>query len=200
MDDFELTRSCISGDKKAWDYFVERFSRLIYDSIRRTFKKYGANLNEDIIDDLHNDVFLALLDNDYRKLQSFEGRNGCSLASFVRTIAVNKTIDYWRRLRPEISIDEQDETSESKRTKFFKELMTFDTHDSLEQEDIDRRVGVLLGELTEEEKQFCQLCFNDGLKPADIANQLGISVDNFYVRKQRLLNRLKKIAQDKNVC
>src|SRR3989338_2531536 len=100
MDDFELIKGCISGDKKSWDCFVEQFSRLIYDSIRRTFRKYGANLNEDVIDDLHNDVFLALLDSGYHKLRSFEGRNGCTLASFVRTIAVNKTIDYWRRLRP----------------------------------------------------------------------------------------------------
>lgn len=200
MNDFELIKGCTAGDKQSWDCFVEQFSRLIYDSIRRTFRKYGANFNEDIINDLHGDVFLSLLDNGYRKLRSFEGRNGCTLASFVRIIAVNKTIDYWRRLRPEVSIDEQDETSESKKAKFFKELMTFDTHDSLEKEDIDQRVGILLGELTEEEKQFCQLCFNDGLKPADIAKQLGISVDNFYVRKQRLLNRLKKIAQDKNIC
>src|SRR3989338_7605358 len=99
MDDFELIKGCITGDKASWDYFVEQFSRLIYDSIHRTFRKYGANLNEDVINDLHGDIFLSLLDNDYRKLRSFEGRNGCSLASFIRIIAVNKTIDYWRRLK-----------------------------------------------------------------------------------------------------
>lgn len=122
------------------------------------------------------------------------------MASFVRTIAVNKTIDYWRRLRPEVSIDEQDETSGSKKAKFFKELTVFDKHESLEVEEASRIIEFLLSELNDEERRLCQFCFDDSLKPVDIANQIGISVDNFYVRKQRLFNKLKRIAQDKNIC
>lgn len=200
MDDFELINGCISCDKKSWDIFVERFTRLIYDSIIRTFKKYGAEINQDLIDDLHNDVFVFLLDNQYKTLKAFEGRNGCTLASYIRTISVRKTIDYWRRLKPTISIDQEEDSEEGKKQKFFSELAIFDEHESLEQEDMLQMFEALFQSLQEDERRFCQLCFIDNQKPEEAAKQLGISIDNFYVRKQRILNRLRQIAKDKGIC
>ncbi|MBI3617737.1 MAG: SIMPL domain-containing protein [Candidatus Omnitrophica bacterium] len=149
MDDFELIKGCIAGGKRFWDVFVEQFTRLIYDSIIRTFKKYGAEINQDIIDDLHNDIFVFLLDDQYNALKAFEGRNGCTLASYIRTIAIRKTIDYWRRLRPTTSIDHEGDYEEGKRQKFFNELAIFDNHDSLEQEDVLQMVEILFQHLEE---------------------------------------------------
>ena len=37
------------------------------------------------------------------------------------------------------------------------------------------------------------------LKPDDIAQKLGVSTDNFYVIKQRILKKLKDIAEKKDV-
>ncbi|MDP8259643.1 MAG: sigma-70 family RNA polymerase sigma factor [Candidatus Gygaella obscura] len=200
MEDFELIKGCVSGDKESWNTFVEQYTRLIYDSIIRTFRRFGARIDNDIIDDLHNDIFVVLLKDNYRVLREFEGRNGCSLASYIRTIGVRKTIDYWRKQRPTISIDADKDTEEGKKVQFIKELSVFNIFDSLEKEEAVNIINELFIELKEEERKFCYLCFIDGIEPKEAAQQLGISVDNFYVRKQRALNKLKKIVKDKKIC
>lgn len=200
MNDLILIRSCLGKEKKAWDNFIDQFSKLVYSSIIGAFNKYGAKINDDDIDDLHNDVFLAFLEDDFHVLRIFEGRNGCSLASYIRTIAVRKTIDYLRRLKSNVSLDEEVDTQKGEKARFIKELAIFDSHRQLEEEESSKIVEMLLMGLDEKEKQLCSLCFFENHEPALAAQQLGISIDNYYVRKQRLLNKLKEIAINKNLC
>lgn len=200
MDDFELIEGCVLGNKQCWDEFVEKFSRLIFDSILRTFRKYGANINNDVIDDLHNDIFVILLKGQCKALKEYEGRNGCSLASYLRTISVRRTIDYLRKQRPTVSIDQEIDTEEGKKLQFIKELSVFDDSYSFNKEDAKKVVDLVFAELKEEEKKFCSLCFMENKNPEDLAKLFNISVDNVYVRKQRMLNRLKQIVKDKKIC
>lgn len=199
MDDFELIKGCISGDKKCWDAFVTQYTRLIYDSIIRTFSRIGESVANDLIDDLHNDVFIRLLDKQCKALREFEGRDGCSLASYIRTISVYTAIGYLRKLKPTISIDAERDEEDGKKTSFIRELSIFDTYRSLEKEEAKETFNQLLSELKEEEKQICQLLLNN-IEPGKIAKQLGIPLKHFYVRKQRLINKLRKIAKDKKIC
>ncbi len=37
--DSELLSGCITGNKAAWDVFVERYSKLIYWNVRKTLEK-----------------------------------------------------------------------------------------------------------------------------------------------------------------
>jgi RNA polymerase sigma factor (sigma-70 family) len=96
-EDRELIDGCIAGDKPSREDFVRRFSRLVYATIVRTMKAKGVPIVEQECDDLHNSVFLSFFDNRCAKLQLFEGRNGCSLASWVRMIAVRTVLDELRR-------------------------------------------------------------------------------------------------------
>ena len=200
MNDFELIQGCISGDKDSWDQFAERFSRLIYDSILRTFRKYGKDIDNDTVDDLHNDVFVSLLDNQYKALKIFEGRNGCQLASYIRTISVRKTIDFLRKLRPTTSIEADGEREDGGDPRLREKLSVSEADESVKQYEMTEISEILLNELKEEERRFCQMMFTEKQSPEDIADKLNISVDNVYVRKQRILNKLKEIARNKNIC
>lgn len=200
MNDFELIKCCLEKEKKAWNDFVEKFSKLVYNFILKTFKEYGAETNHDDVDELHNDVFLTFLENNFHVLRVFEGRNGCSLASYIRTITIRKTIDHLRSLKSNVSLDEEISTQDGEKTRFFKELAIFDSYQKLEEEEAAKVVEMLLIDLDEKEKHLCSLCFFENQEPALVAQQLDISIDNFYVRKQRLLNKLKEIAIKKNLC
>ena len=200
MNDFELIQACVSGDKKSWDEFVDRFSRLIYDSIIRIFRKYGSDFDKDILDDLHNDVFVSLLDNNYKALRVFEGRNGCKVASYIRTISARKAIDFLRRIKPVVSIEEGSENKNGVDSRIIDALAVFSTEENIESNESAEVSKALLGELKKEEFKLCELFFIEKESPEHIAEKLGISVDNFYVRKQRVLNKLKKIAKDKDFC
>jgi RNA polymerase sigma factor (sigma-70 family) len=96
-EDRELIDGCIAGDKPSREDFVRRFSRLVYAAIVRTLKSKGAQIVEQECDDLHNSVFLSFFTNRCAKLRLFEGRNGCSLASWVRMITVRTVLDELRR-------------------------------------------------------------------------------------------------------
>ena len=186
MKDFELIQGCISRDKQSWDSFVERFTRLIYDSILKTLKRYAWPADQQILDELHNDVFVYLLDNDCKILRAFRGDNGCELPHYIRTITVRKTVDYLRKQKRVYSIDERILTPEM-------------VERALERQEDIETVDMLLAELKDDDRRLCRMFFKEGRRPEDIASQLGISVDNFYVRKQRVLRKLKQIAVSKKI-
>lgn len=196
----ELLDRCLSGEKQAWNTFVGQYSRLVYDSIIRTFNRLSSSRGNDVIGDLHNDVFLALLKDQSQALWRFEGRNGCTLASYVRTISVNTTINYLKKQKPTISIHEEYDTEEGKRVRFIKELAIFDSYDLLEAKEAVDTVNRLLLRLREDEKEFCKLHFIDGVGTNEMAKYLGITVDHFYVRKQRMLGKLRNIAKEEKIC
>lgn len=198
MNDFELIQGCIGGRKESWDTFVSQYSSLIYDSIKRVFRKYNIRISEDIIGDLHNDIFIILLKDQSRALKKFEGRNGCSLASYIRTIAVNRAVNYLKKYEFTISIDEEEETDEGKKKRFIKELAVFNSYDLLEKKDMEAILETLYVELGTKEQKLFRLCIDIGI-PEKIAEQLNVSIDHFYVLKQRLIQKLKIIVKDKNI-
>ena len=198
-EEHQFIQRCVSGEKAAWDEFVEKFTRLIYDSILRTFRLYGHSSHSGgIIDDLHHDVFVTLLDNRYHALRIFEGRNGCQLAHYIRTITVRKTVDYLRKQKPTRSLDDQPGDGDDEQG-ILQQAAPPDVNDPLVWREAIRLTEVLLAELQEDERRFCQMCFREGCEPEEVARRFGISVENVYVRKSRLLKKLKHIAQEKGV-
>jgi RNA polymerase sigma factor (sigma-70 family) len=89
-----LIKGLVSGNKEDWDEFVDVFSRLIY----KTFHAPSFRFSKEEIDDLFNDFMILMLKDNFRKLRLFEGRNNCSLPSYLRKIAVNLAIDRQKRL------------------------------------------------------------------------------------------------------
>ena len=206
MTDTELIQGCIDRDKKAWDEFVLRFSRIIYGSIRNTsknnFEKYGKQVSDyeykEIVETLAHEVFVSILKDNCRALKNFEDR--CPLGGYIGTIANRKAIDYWRRLRNQESIDAEIDTQEGKMQKSFAGLEDDSTRDGLKGVFNRDTVALLLNSLDDQERKLCELFFIDGLPPNEVAERLEINVDHFYVRKQRLVKKLQEIAIRKNIC
>jgi RNA polymerase sigma-70 factor (ECF subfamily) len=192
--DFNLIQRCLAKDKKAWDEFVERYSHLIYDAILRTFGRYGHPRQSDVLADLHNDIFLFILEDECRVLKQFEGRNGCQLAHYLRTVSIRRTVDFLRRIRSTVSLDHEE--NDSLRDIFIVEEGSFGSNGAAamvsgEQMQMLER---LIGELKDSDRELCRLLLKDGFNPQEIAGELGISMDYFYVRKKRLLDKLKHMA------
>lgn len=200
-NDRALIRGCVRKDKKSWDLFVEQFSDLIYDSILRTFRQFGHHADLDLCDDIHNDVFVRLMENHCQALKLFEGRNGCQLPHYLRTIAVRKTIDFLRRLKPMASLDQEvGELCDGGISLELKEAVSVAPEmEELEHQDAQLIAKELLSDLTPKERQLCEMFFYEGKDSVTVSKRLGMSVDYFYVAKQRVLSKLKKIAEAKKV-
>ncbi|MCX5904998.1 MAG: hypothetical protein NTV89_16355, partial [Proteobacteria bacterium] len=86
-----LIALCIQGNKDAWRDFICRYSSLVYYIIKKVLYGSHCDAAREEIDDLHNDIFLSIIDNNGKKLRQYEGKNGCTVSSWVRMIAVRST-------------------------------------------------------------------------------------------------------------
>ena len=111
MNDLEFVQRCVKGDKQAWNEFVEKYSRLIYNYIYSVLAAKSASpFKPGNTEELFQDIFVLLSKDNFAKLKTFKARNKCSLATWLRQVVINFTIDYARKHKPLISLDaESDE-------------------------------------------------------------------------------------------
>jgi RNA polymerase sigma factor (sigma-70 family) len=97
--DKEVLDGCLSCVPAMQEIFVRRFSRLVFSSIQGVVKVKAAGLSQQDIEDLHNTVFVQLFERRCRKLRLYTGKNGCSLATWIRMITVRTVLDHLRLAR-----------------------------------------------------------------------------------------------------
>ncbi len=189
--DRELLDACFDGNRIAQEEFINRFSKLVYYSIHRAFKVKGLAPGQEEVEDLFGDVFLSIFDSDFAKLRSFEGRNGCSLASWIRLIAGRKAIDHLRdKHRDKVGVSADYDTGHAERSDDPDPEETFLDR---EREDI---LSAAIIRLPPEDLLFLNLYYEDEHPPERIAEILGVSVNTVYSRKHRMLERLKKLVEE----
>lgn len=195
MDDLEFVQRCVKGDKLAWDEFVEKYSRLIYHYIRSTLKVKGSLLTQENIEELFQGLFLGLIKDNFRKLKSFKARNGCSLATWLRQVAVNYTLDYIRKSRPTLSLEEGSEAG------WYKEELFIDGSGAMVEAIYDKerfgRLKECIDGLGNDDRYFLELHINKGLQLEDLKRHFKISRPAIDMRKMRIIERLRDCFRGK---
>ena len=177
----ELLSRCFEGDQTGWNEFVQRYAGLIYQTIKRTSALHAADTPRDFADDLFQEIFLTLVQDDFIQLRRFRGDNGCTLASWLRMIAARRTIDHLRK-------------SKFQAEPFNKPLENLS--DETPEQSYDREQLQLLGKAVEDlppqEKILIDLFFREGLSAKDVAAVLRLSVGAVYTQKSRVLAKLRE--------
>ncbi|MDD5255912.1 MAG: sigma-70 family RNA polymerase sigma factor [Candidatus Omnitrophica bacterium] len=197
MQDLEFVQRCIKGDKLAWNEFIDRYSRLVYNYIYSVLKVQGLNPASFVThtEDIFQEIFCALLKDNCRKLRAYKGKNGCSLASWLRIVSINATIDYLRRQKPAVSLDEEREN----------ELSLIDTLKSfappalelLSQQEKLKGLRGCIDKLKAEERHLLELHLDMGLSLERVKDVLGVSRGAIDMRKARILEKLKDCFKKK---
>ena len=188
--DQELLRACFEGNQRAWERFVRSYSKLVYFSIHQAFKISGFVPGREEVEDIFGGIFLSFFERDFKKLRSFQGRGGCSLASWIRLIASRHTLDYLRNQGRHASIVVKEEF----------DLASAVAPDDLPSDIVARKERELLArnalkKLKAEEVLFLRLYYDQERSPEEIADILGISVSTVYSRKNRIKEKLKKFLK-----
>jgi RNA polymerase sigma factor (sigma-70 family) len=148
----------------------------------------------DLADDLTHEVFLALLRDEGRKLRTFAGRDGCSFPGWLRVVAVRLAIDRLRRESRSVALD--DDTPRMLELK--RSLRNDDDPEAAMQgaETAERLVRAF-AELGPKDRIMAELHLVRGRTLDDVAETLGVTMNAAYVRKSRLLERLRRsLAED----
>jgi RNA polymerase sigma-70 factor (ECF subfamily) len=196
-DDLKLLSECLSGSKAAWDTFVTRYSKLIYYSINKTLRLHSQTLHQEDIDDIYSSLFVAFMDRDYRKLRQFEGREGCTLSSWIRLIAVRHTIDFLRSQREHLSIDDDSDEAQPLIERLSDRSTSFE--DQLEQAQATRALKEAIEELPASDRLFMELFYDKELPPEEIAGIMNVSLNTIYSKKNRVREKIKNILIEKGI-
>ena len=195
MSDLEFAQSCVKGDKQSWIEFLSRYSHLIYNYIYSVFAVKGRNFSDHQVEDIYQEIFHALIKDNYKKLSTYQGKNNCSLASWLRQVTINFTIDYLRRLKSTISIDAENEEGFS-----LKDTIASPSTGAVEfLNDQDRRKTLheCIDLLDIDEQYFMELFLKQGLTLELIREHLKLNRGAVDMRKSRVFQKLRDCFKNK---
>jgi RNA polymerase sigma-70 factor (ECF subfamily) len=91
-----LVRTCAgSNDAGAWAEFIRRFHVVIASAVMRTARHWGEPSRSQL-DDLVQDTYLKLCENNSRLLRSFQSRHEDSIYGFLKVVAANVVHDHFK--------------------------------------------------------------------------------------------------------
>lgn len=92
----ELIRVCAgSGDQKAWQEFIRRFRPVLAAAALRTAHRWSEPACPQL-DDLIQEIYLKLLEDDCNLLQSFQSEHEDSIYGFLKVVAANVAHDHFK--------------------------------------------------------------------------------------------------------
>lgn len=195
--DLEFSQRCAEGDRQAWDEFLVKYSRLIYSYIFSAARTAGKQLSLPEHEDIFQDIILSLIDNNCRKLRTYRAINGCTLASWLRQVTVNFTLNRLGKTGAPVSLDEENHLGLS-----LKELIPdygrLVSETSAEKEHAGR-LGECIDRLGTDDRYFIELNLHQGLSLEEIKDHLKITRGAADMRKARIVERLRDCFKGKGV-
>ena len=191
--DEPLVAAALAGAPEARDRLFTAYAPVVHAAINRYLALRGRG-QTDLADDLTHEVFLALFLDDGRRLRNFEGRNGCSFAGWLRVVAVRLTIDVLRRDRRMVSLDDDGTAmTELRRT------LRSDSGDperAAEGADLAAKLRDAIASLGPKDRLLVELHLLRGASLPAVATALGVTANAAYVRKSRVLERLRRTVRE----
>jgi RNA polymerase sigma factor (sigma-70 family) len=198
MDDLQFVRTCADLDPKAWDEFLDRYSRLIYTYIYRVcVNLHGLQRDEQLIKDIFQGLLTSLLKEDAKRLRSYKGLNGCSFASWLRLVTVNFTLSSLRKLHPAIPLDAENEDGTSLGD-IIKDEHALQDESAIRNEHA-AKLKECIKRLDKDDKLLVQLHISRGLSLEAVRQVFGISRSAVDNRKSRLVQRLRECFKSKGI-
>ena len=177
-----LIAGCLSGDKAAWDEFVQQYSNLVYHTICKTLTLHHSETRDETVGDLYQEFFLSIIHNGCRKLSRFRGDGGCTLASWLRVVAARLTIDSLRQ-QPRPTVEVPDTLASDEPT----------AADRLIARETEEALAAVLATLSGRDRLLIELYYRRGLPAEKVALLLKTSPAALYTQKSRLLDKLREI-------
>ena len=179
---------CTQKDRDTWNNFINKYSNLIYNYIIKTLQRYNYLFQEDVLEEIFNSVFLALLDKDCRRLRNFRGQDERSFTAYLREIVFNLTIDFLREQKRIVSLECIGQADLDKNKD--KELDTIS---------LLKTISILKEGLSERYKYLFKLIYEEDLGMTEIANIMNLKLNAIHQMKFRMIKTIIDTAKKKNL-
>ncbi len=184
-EEAELINAVIQGSERAVNEFVRLYAPRAYAIFSDRF-----GFDRATSEDLFQQLFLSLSQNNYRKLRSWRGES--SFPTWFTVVCRNLAIDHTRsshyQARQERPRDEEDPEDCLNRIHH-----NIDTVNEVHTAQLRRKVAELVEFLPETDQDVIRLFYHEGLPYGEIANLTGLSATNVGVRLSRARSMLKRL-------
>jgi RNA polymerase sigma factor (sigma-70 family) len=190
MDDLDFAQRCAKADKIAWEEFLQKYSRLIYSYINSIIRIKGRVFEPSVIEEIFHEIIASLIQNNFKKLKTFQGKNKASLASWLRQVTINFSLDYLRKNKqPLVSIDEPIE-GELTLSEIIPYRSLSASEELLKKEKAETLIDCIQ-RLDLDDKFFLELNIRMGLSLEELKNFFRVTRAVIDMRRRRIIERLK---------
>ncbi len=198
--DQELIESCIRKDKRAWNIFVERYSKLVLWAIRDRLTRFRYNFDNGDVEDIHQEVFVSLWSDN--KLARIKDRR--TIERWIVMVAGNAAIDYFKKMKRQmppnaVSIFEEIISSADGEGKTLAELLPTQTANPSREfhlSELREMLEAALGSLEPKQKMVVKLNLLRGMKQREVAQALKLPINTVSTivarTKEELREKLKR--------
>lgn len=182
-----LLDRCLSHEPKAWNDFVDRYMGLIYHVIHHVGHARSVPLSDADIEDVAADVFLEIVDDDYKVLRNFKANS--SLPTYLTVVARRVSIrSILQRFR------EGELGHSTAHRAIVEDESQSETEPIIAAEEVER----MLAHLTDREAEVVRLYHLKYLNYRQIGKQLGIPENSVGPILAKARRSLKRIAEQRN--
>ena len=102
-DIHDLIERCIEREEKAWSEFIDRFSGLVYYSVRERLKRNGFGFNDLDIQDIVQNVFIDI----WEKSKLTEIRERHKIKAWLSIVSQTRALNFMRKKRERLLSEEE---------------------------------------------------------------------------------------------
>jgi RNA polymerase sigma-70 factor (ECF subfamily) len=186
--DRQLLDRCLRHEHGAWNDFVDRYMGLIYHVIHHVSHARSVPLRPDDVEDLAAEVFLAVVDDDYRVLRNF--RCEAALPTYLPVVA--------RRVCVKEMIKRHRE-AELGHVTASRAITGDESSEEIEPVASAEEVERMLKDLPDREAEVVRLYHLQSLNYRQIGKQLGIPENSVGPILAKARKRLRRVAEQRNV-
>lgn len=185
--DRQLLDRCLKHEPGAWIDFVDRYMGLIYHVIHHASHARSVVLGPEDVEDIAAEVFLGIVDDDYRVLRHFNGAS--ALPTYLTVVA--------RRICVKNLVKRHREAELGHVTA--PRAVTDDGSVEIEPVATAEEVERMLKELPDREAEVVRLYHLKYLNYRQIGKQLGIPENSVGPILAQARQRLRRVAEQRNV-
>jgi len=185
--DRQLLDRCLGHQPKAWNDFVDRYMGLIYHVIHHVAHARSVPLSDADVEDVAADIFLEIVDDDYKVLRAFKGNS--SLPTYLtvigRRVAIRSILLRFREAELGHSTAHRASVEDESRA---------EVEPIIAAEEVER----MLSHLGEKEAEVVRLYHLKYLNYRQIGKELGIPENSVGPILAKARRSLKRIAEQRN--
>jgi RNA polymerase sigma-70 factor (ECF subfamily) len=182
-DDAALVRALLESELGAWDVFIERFSGFVAAVVRRVLRGRGLKPGTSDVDDIVENVFVALLERDGRLLRRYDPQH--KLATYLGVIARTQCHRWLRARKARVELPDEMWGESLADSGALPAPVGLERVEALE---VVRRA---LAELTDREQDLLRAFYFENQDYKELAEKFGMSVNSVGAALTRARTKLE---------